>query len=222
MTDDFIRELQVSWKAQEVRAPAVVARLRRGRWTPHLILGLELLHGLVGLAFGAGFLWLALASEPLELMFSLVSHRPPPGEAVAEVHAVARPVFLLAAAVLLVVQPLFTWRLVAARRASLRWEGETPEGVLRTGARLAAASLEANRIGRWALWLLLAFAASFWGFVVFGSYPVLVAAIQTAAYLAGVGATWTWLELRRERLTREIETCLKLLEEYAAAGEGGG
>jgi hypothetical protein len=223
MTDDFIRELQVRWKAQPTDAATVVEKLKRGRGTPRLLLWLEVAQGVVGVVFGAAFLWLAASDELLYGLIEVlrVPHSAAPAEAASQLHAMIRPIFALAGLILLVAQPLLTWRIVRARRESLVWEGETPESVLRAGARRAAASLKANGIGRAALWLLLALVASFWWFVVFGSLPVFIAVIQTAVYVGAIAAAWFWMDLRRERLRRELEACLELLKQYdAERGEG--
>ena len=41
MTDELIRSLQRDWQSQEYDASHVIRRLRRARWTPHLVFALE-------------------------------------------------------------------------------------------------------------------------------------------------------------------------------------
>ncbi len=223
MTDEFIRELQTRWRTQPVDGASVVARLRRERGTPRLLLGLEIVQAVVGILSGVVFVWLALdASLLARWLGGLIEARfASPEEATGYLRTL-RILLGAGGAVMLTTVPPLAWAAISARRAGLAWENETPESVLRAGLRRADSSLRANRIGRWHVFVLLAFVAGLWALPLVGLTPVLVVASMTLIYLLSIAPFWIWLDLRRERLRREIETCLGLLKEYEAETGGGG
>jgi hypothetical protein len=217
MADNFIRDLQTRWRLQGDEAPVVIARLKRGRVTPRLLLAFEVLQGVVGVVSGVAFLWVALDRSVADALFGaqIAARGLTPEQAAVWIGGV-RALFGLSAAVMLLSVPPLAWAAVKARGLGVRWEDETPEGVLRAGARRADASLRANRVGRWHLWVLLAFVAALWALPALGLFPMRMTAVLAVAYILILGCVWVWLDLRRERLRRELETCLSLLAEYDA------
>jgi hypothetical protein len=213
--DDFIRRLQSHWRAQEAGAGAArLAKLRRGRWTPRMLVWLEALQGVVGVAFGVAFTWLAATGDQLAIWLApIYEARGVSAETAASHLRLARYMLGGAGVVLLLSAPVLAWMAVQARRPSLRWEDETPESVLHAGLRRVDASLRANRVGRWHVWVLVAFVAALWALPVLGIASVPGMAIMTALYLGFIAPLWIWLDLRRERLRREMEACLRLLDE---------
>lgn len=217
MADDFIRELQVRWTAQPVDGAAVVARLRQGRATPRLLLWLEVVQGVVGVVFGLVFVWLALDAAALERWVGpLVEGRFSSPEALGSYLATLCVLLGAGGVVMLASVPPLAWAAIAVRRETVRWEDETPESVLRAGLRRADGSLRANRIGRLHAFVLLAFVLGLWALPAFGAAPVFLVASLTLVYLVTIAMLWIWLDLRRERLRRELETCLALLQDYEA------
>jgi len=188
MTDEFLEELQSSWRDQDVAFAEVHARLRRQRWRPHLALGFELLG--TALAMGVG-IWFALV-------------------------AVRQSSLLLAmsAGVLLIAAPALAAATWLARKDSLRWEEETPESVLVSGLRRADASLGVIRLGRVHLALIGAFVlvlwASEWGGLIsardFLVFYTLVCTAAAAFYLP-------WFAWRQMRVNRERAECQRLLND---------
>jgi hypothetical protein len=219
MTDDFIRRLQSEWRAQPIDRSVMIGRLRRGRWTPRLLLWLEVLQGVVGVAFGAAFLWLALDPDRLSLLLvSAFDRQAVSKEDIAYLARMLRWMLGAGGLVMLAAVPPLAWAAVRARLDGLKWEDETPESVLRFGLRRVDASLRANRLGRWHVWVLLAFVAGLWGLALVGLAPVFFLAQMTILYLLAIAGVWIWLDLRRERLRREMEACLRLLQELGADG----
>jgi hypothetical protein len=219
MTDEFVRQLQNEWRAQPVGKAALVERLRRGRWTPHAVVWLEVLQGVVGVAFGFVFVWLAIDDARLAVVFAPVLElRAMLAEQAAAYVRTLRVLFAVAGVVMFAAVPPLAWAAVRARRGSLKWEDETPESVLRVGLRRADASLRANRIGRWHVFLLLAFVAGLWALPLLGLMPVFVMVFMTVAYAFTIAPIWLWLDMRRERLRRELETYVRLLDDYEGDG----
>ena len=116
----------------------VVRRLQRARWTPHLVLGLEVLGCCLALGVGVWFAWVAAHQTEHKLLFTL------------------------SAAVLLIAAPVLGVATALARRPSLAWDDETPESILRIGIRRAEASLQAMRVGRWHVAIIAGFVALLW------------------------------------------------------------
>jgi len=166
-------------------------RLRRNRWQPHALLALELAGAALGLVYG---FWLATIAAKLGSLL-----------------------FALSAAAMLVGMSVFAVGTVLARRRSLRWEEETPEGVLTVALRRADASLRAVRVGRWQVVIIASFVAILWaaqamglihasGFLVFYS----------AACVVTVIPYFIWLGRREKRVVAERAACRKLLEDLQA------
>ena len=97
MTDELIRSLQRDWQSQEYDATHVVRRLRRRRWTPHLVFALEVLGCCLALGVGAWFAWVAAHQSEHRLLMAL------------------------SAAVLLITVPLLGVATALARRPSLEF-----------------------------------------------------------------------------------------------------
>jgi hypothetical protein len=216
--DDFIRGLRADWCAQQVdKGAAVLGRLRRGRWTPSILMGLEVLQGVVGLLGGAAFLWIATSTDRLADWMEPLYRPHTSTEVVAGVFRIIRYVFALSGVVMLVSVPALTWMAVRARRGGLRWEDETPEGVLRAGVRRAESSLRANLVGRWNLAALLVFVVALWALAAVGLAPVWLIAELTVFYLGVIAGAWLWLDLRLGRVRKELDTCVALLSQYEAS-----
>lgn len=197
MTDPFLQDLQRDWHRQEAGIADLMRRMRRARYVPHLLLAIEILGGLVGLAGGLFILVAAIRT----------------GEAL----------FYLAAPVLLVGTPLLAIASLRARRGSLRWEDETAESVLRTALARAEGSERAIQVGRWSVYTLAGFVVALWvalacriighaGFVV--GYSV--------ACAAALAAAWAWLEFRTRRVRRELAGCRAALAEFEGGPSTGG
>jgi hypothetical protein len=108
---------------------------------------------------------------------------------------------------------------VRARQGSLKWEDETPESVLQVGLRRADASLRANRIGRWNVLVLAALVVVFLAMWALSGVPTSIIAINTIIYAGLLAAAWLWLDVRRAHVRGELETCLKLLEDFDGDGQ---
>jgi hypothetical protein len=186
MSDEFLDELQSSWRGQEVALDEALSRLRRQRWRPHLALGFELLATAVTMAVGVWFASLAIPSGSL--------------------------LYGVSAAVLLIASPALAIAAWLARRTSLRWEEETPESLLVAGLRRAEASLKVMRLGRVHLALIAAFVVGLWGLELGG----LISArgflvIYTAVCATAVALYLPWLAWREKRVGQERATCQRLL-----------
>jgi hypothetical protein len=196
MNDDFLRQAQADWRAQESGAEPVLHRLRRGRWTPHALVGLDI----AGCTFMAGaglwLAWIAIRAAHHEILFAV------------------------SAAVLLASAPVIAVAAVLARRAALHWEDKTPEDILRIGVARADSSLNALRLVRWQIATLVAFVAVLWsleaigllnafGFLLFYTSVCIVSAIL-----------WIlWCRWRQARLVRERAACVRLLAEFGGGDE---
>ncbi|HEU5134986.1 MAG TPA: hypothetical protein VFU13_07565 [Steroidobacteraceae bacterium] len=188
MTDEFLEELQSSWRGQQVAFADVHARLRRQRWRPHLALGFELTVTAVTMGVGVWFASMAVALQSL--------------------------LFAMAAGVLLIAAPALAVAGWIARKDSLRWEEETPESVLTSGLRRVDASLKVIRLGRVHLGVIAAFVAALWltelgGLISARRFLVIytaVCAAMTAFYLP-------WLAWREKRLNQERAVCQRLLDD---------
>ena len=188
MTDDFLEELQSSWRGQDVPLANVQARLRRQRWRPHLALGYELLG--TAAVMGVG-IWFALMAVRLGSLL-----------------------FAMSAGVLLLAAPALALAAWLARKDSLRWEEETPESVLVLGVRCADASLKVIRLGRVHLAVVGAFVSVLWALELGGLLDAreflmlytLVCAATAAFYLP-------WLAWRQGRVKLERALCQRLLDD---------
>ena len=190
MTDEFLEELQSSWRGQQAGID-VLSRLRRQRWRPHLALGFELLGTAVSMGVGVWFATMALELRSL--------------------------LFGMSAGILLIAAPALAVAAWLARKDSLRWEDETPESVLVSGVRRADASLKVLRLGRVHLALIVAFVLILWvaelgGLISARDFLVLytlVCAATVALYLP-------WIAWRVKRVGGERAACQQLLDELRA------
>lgn len=188
MTDELIRSLQRDWQSQEYDASHVIRRLRRARWTPHLVFALEVLGCCLALGVGAWFAWVAAHQAEHRLLMSL------------------------SAAVLLIAVPVLGIATALARRPSLAWDDETPESILRIGIQRADASLRTMRVGRWHVAVVAGFVA------LLGALQLLklIDALQFLVFYSSVClvvslGSWIWMEWRIRTLRAEREACIRLL-----------
>lgn len=188
MNDPFFESIRDDWHA--AGDSVVLHRLRRHRWTPHLMLALEMSGCVIALLIGLWFAWVALHVESNALLFGL------------------------SAAVLLLASPLFGIAIFVTRRPSLRWDEATPETLLETGIRRTDASLRAILLGRMHIGVIAGFVTVLWmaealqfiharSFLIFYS---LVSVIACAVQLI-------WFRTSARRLRKERDTCTRLLAE---------
>jgi hypothetical protein len=190
MTDELVRSLQRDWQAQQFDSGRILRKLRRHRWTPHLVLAFELLGCAVALAVGLWFAWVAAHQAEHKLLL------------------------ILSAVVLLLAAPLLGAAIVMARRPGLSWHEETPESILRSGIVRADATLHAMRVGRWHMAIVAGFVAVLWllqaaGFIDAGRFLVLYSLVCLAVSLG----SWLWMRWRTEAVLAERAACGRLLEE---------
>ena len=115
-----------------------------------------------------------------------------------------RLLFALSAAAMLVTVPALTVASAVARRASLAWDDETPQMLLRMAIRRAESSLHAIRLGRWHIGILLAFLMILWALESVGVIRVLGFLIfYTAVCLLASLAGWFWMKWRVKRVRGE-------------------
>jgi hypothetical protein len=199
MSDPFLRALQGDWQSQDHGAAEVLTRLRRNRWTPHIVLAAELLACAGALLVGLWFAWVALHGAQLKLLYAL------------------------SAGVLLLSAPGLALAGIKARRASLAWADETPESLLKVGMRRAESTLRAIRVGRWHLAIIAVFVAALW---VVESVGLLHAfeflAVYTATCFLVSGVSWFWMMRAEGRARREYEACVRLLAAIQIDPENAG
>ena len=188
MTDELIRSLQRDWQSQEYDASDVIRRLRRRRWTPHLVFALEVLGCCLALGVGAWFAWVAAHQSEHKLLMSL------------------------SAAVLLITVPLLGVATALARRPSLAWDHETPESILRIGIQRADASLRVMRVGRWNIAVVAGFV------VLLGALQLLklIDALEFLVFYSSVClvvslGSWIWMAWRIRVVRAERDACIRLL-----------
>lgn len=195
MSDDFLRKAQADWRAQEAGVDQMLRRLRRSRWMPHMLMGLDIVAGALLAVAGVWFAWIAWSAERHQLLF------------------------VLSAAMLLASAPLMAVVSVLSRRSALHWEDETPERILRVGVQRADASLKALRASRWQIVLLFAFVAVLWIVEAAG----LLQAFDFLLFYTPVCIAWAilwrlWSGWRLTRLARERAAYVRLLAEFDADG----
>lgn len=188
MNDDFIRSLRGDWQSQEYDAVKVLRRIHRNRWTPHIVLGAEMLVGAFAFLVGLWFAWTAAHDEQHKLLFAL------------------------SAGVLLLTAPALCVAGAMARRPSLAWDAETPESLLNVGIRRAEASLRAMRIGRWSIAAIAVFVVTLWivealGLIHARNFLVIY---TTVCLIVSVGS-WLWMMWRERRVHSERAACVRLL-----------
>jgi hypothetical protein len=188
MNDDFLRRLQADWQSRDNDADQVLRRLHRHRWTPHIVLGGEILVCALAFLVGLGFAWIAMHDEQHKLLFAL------------------------SAAVLLLAAPALCVAAVMARRPSLAWDVETPESLLKVGMRRAESSLRAIRIGRWHVAIIAAFVLTLWIVEALGFIHAIDFLISyTTVCLVVSVASWLWMRWRENRVRSEHAACIRLL-----------
>jgi hypothetical protein len=188
MTDELIRSLQRDWQSQEYDVSHVVRRLRRARWTPHLVFVLEVLGCCLALGVGAWFAWAAAHQSEHKLLLAL------------------------SAAVLLIAVPVLGVATALARRPSLAWDDETPESILRIGIRRADASLQTMRVGRWHVAVVAVFVVLLWALQLLElidarEFLVLYSSVCLAVSLG----SWIWMAWRSRVIRAERDACIRLL-----------
>lgn len=188
MTDELVRELQRDWQSLDCDADEIVRRLRRNRWMPHLVLALEILGCVLALCVGLWFAWVAVNNSEHRLLFTL------------------------SAGILLIAVPVLGVATAMARRASLAWDAETPESILRIGVRRAEASLRVMRVGRWHIAIIASFVAVLWmlqlmGFIDAWAFLVFYTAVCAIVSLV----SWFWMARRIRAVSAERDACARLL-----------
>jgi hypothetical protein len=195
MNDDFLRQAQSDWRAQDSGAVPVLYRLRRGRWTPHALLGFDIAGCALLAGVGLWFAWIAARATHHQILLAV------------------------SAAMLLVSAPMIAVAAVLARRAALRWEDTTPEDILRIGVARADSSLKALRVVRWQIVALLGFVAVLWALEATG----FLNAFGFLLFYTPVCIVWAilwvlWTRWRQARLLRERAACVRLLAEFGRNG----
>jgi hypothetical protein len=188
MNDDFLDRLQADWRSQHTDVDQVLRRLRRNRWTPHIVLGAEILGCALTFLVGLWFAWIAVHDEQHRMLFTI------------------------SAAALLLAVPLLCVASVMARRDSLAWDVESPESVLNVSLRRAESSLRAIRIGRWHVAILAAFVVTLWAAEALGfidAIDFLILYTTVCAFVSVV--SWVWMNRREGRVRREQAACNRLL-----------
>jgi membrane protein YdbS with pleckstrin-like domain len=197
MNDDFIRSLQADWQSQENdadksrvsgTADKLLRRLHRNRWTPQIVLGVEILNCALAFAVGLWFAWHATHDGQHRLLFAL------------------------SAGVLLAVAPALGIASFLVRRPALAWDVETPESLLNVGIRRAESSLRAIRIGRWHVGTIAAFVLTLWiaqmlGFIDAFDFLIVYSLVCLVFSVAG----WRWMRWRENRVRSERAACVRLL-----------
>ena len=190
--DDFLRTAQSDWRDQPVELIRIRGLLRRRRWAPHLMLGLEILGGLAGFAVGLWFLWMVLTAGGL--------------------------LYVLSAVVMLAAMPVSIVVSVIARRDALHWEDETPEGVLRACLVRAEASLRAIRIGQFGVAVVGAFVAVLWVAQASGLVRALDFLVIYSLASAGICLPYfLYLWWRTQQIRREQAACTRLMSDLSGA-----
>lgn len=188
MDDDFIRNLKATWQSQDHDATAVLGRLRRSRWKPHVALAAEIVGCACALLVGIWFAWTAVRTDEHRLLFAL------------------------SAGVMLTAVPLLTIASVLVRRASLAWDDESPETMLRMGIRRYESKLQAMRLWRWHIWIVAAFVAGLWileglGLIHAPGFLILYTAVCIGVSLAA----WLWMKWRERLIRGDLDACVRLL-----------
>jgi hypothetical protein len=197
MTDELVRNLQRDWQSQQYDSGRILRKLRRHRWTPHLVLGFEILGCVIALGAGIWFARVAAIQPEHQLLLTL------------------------SAVVMLVAAPLLGIAIVMARRPGLAWHSETPESILRIGILRADATLRAMRVGRWHIGIVAGFVAVLWllqwlGYIDAEGFLILYTAVCLAASLG----SWLWMRWRSRAVLVERAACNRLLAELRADHEG--
>jgi hypothetical protein len=190
MTDELVESLRRDWQSQRIDPEPALRKLRRHRWTPHLMLGLELLGCLVALIVGIWFAWVAVHQADHKLLLAL------------------------SAGVLLISAPFLAVAIVVARRAGLAWHAETPDSILRIGIIRAESTLRAMRVARWHIAIIAAFVAILWILQASGYIEALrFLVIYTTLSFMASAAGWAWMRWRTRSLLLERAAYERMLAE---------
>lgn len=192
MTDEFIASLRNDWREQPGLPEGLMERTRRARLRGLAMLAAELAMTVFALGVGLWFAFAALST--------------------------GRLIFTASAVVTLVTIPGFAIAAVRARRGILKWEDETPSGVLNARLRQIAATLRALMLGWWAIGVIAVFVVVLWALELGGllgerEFLELYTLIAAVALTAGA----VWILLRRPRLLAERASCEQLLAELNEA-----
>jgi hypothetical protein len=199
MSDNFIRALRGDWQAQDHGATAVLQRVRRNRWTPHVVLAAELAGCVFAVLVGLWFAWMALQDQEQKLLFAL------------------------SAAVLLLTAPALAVAGFRARRASLAWADETPESLLKVAMGRADATLRAIRVGRWHLAIIAIFVTMLWVIEALGFLHAIDFLVLYTAICLGVSVVaWVWMRRGEKRARGEIAACTRMLAALQVDSPGEG
>ncbi len=189
MNDEFLHQLRNTWHSQAHDTEAVLARLRRRRWAPHLALAGQVVGCLLALTTGVWFAWMAVSVPEQRVLFAL------------------------SAAVMLIVVPPLCWMSMVVRRSVLGWYDETPQSLLLTGIRRADALMQALRLARWHVAVIGAFVAVLWACQFLGLiHAVRFLVFYTAICLLAGTSGLVWIRVRSGRARSEREACMRLLQ----------
>ena len=139
--DEFLESLKADWDRQAL--DATLLQLRCRRWVPHAWLAADIIGAVVMAAFGLGFAVVAATSKDL--------------------------LFALSAGALLAVGLPMVVASVRTRLRSLKWNDQTPEGVLKSTLARLAATRRILKLGRGSAYCLFALVVAVWACALFGS-----------------------------------------------------
>ncbi len=188
MADDFLGSIKADWDRSG--ADAELIRLRRRRWVPQALLAADILGSIALAAFGVGFA--ILAARYRDLLFGLSA-------------VVMLPIGLP----LVLAGVRMRWR-------SLRWDDETPEGVLRSSVARLQATSKVLKLGRYAACALFALILAVWAAALAGLLrePRAILAVITATWFVTGLMSLGWIEWRLRRVAREHSGCEALLRQF--------
>jgi len=191
MTDE-LAALKADWRRQDTRIDALRTQLEGVRLRTRIVLALEILLTLLGVAVGVFYVVLAWRLRDL--------------------------LFAMSALMLLVVVPFFAIPGMRLRHRSLDFPDRTPEGTLHYA--LARLNL-ADRVLRMMYpggAALLAFVAALWIGAAAGWVPRRdPLAILTLVWLLSALASFLWVKWRLQRNAAESARCEQLLAAFLAA-----
>jgi uncharacterized membrane protein len=194
--NDFPAELKKDWTRQDLEIEILTRRLRRGAiyWRVLLIVGA--VAGVIGVAAGIWFAWIAVRQHDL-------------------LHA-------LAAVTMLAAIPPAALAEFRTRRDALQWHDSTPEGVIRHALQRVDATTRLLRITFINGLVLIGLAAIVWVFVVLGLINQNPSIVLITLFWIGFGLlALVWVRWRSRANIDAGERCQLLLREYAAAEDDG-
>jgi hypothetical protein len=192
MIEDPLAELREDWNRQHADIAAIAGNARRWRRRASLLIVADILAGC--LALGAGVLFGIIAWRTHDWLFGL------------------------SAVTLLFACPPCAISLIRARRSSLSWNDETPEGTLRYALRRTLAVEKILKIQFWNGVALLCFVAAVWLCVWAGliarHYPL---KLMSGIWVSAAVAALLWAKWRMARNSREERQCRRLLANFREA-----